>query len=208
MLLAFELPPDVTSITDPDRRSGCPLVGSNINHLMYLSSVAGPLSPPSSPRMSGNERKRTDSIWPNVHSQQPSYYGTGPVSAASYGASYTSTPYQTSAQDSLNSPPITASSTQSYQTSGAKAEYGSQTSDRSPFVGGPSHHETSAAHLRQSPKAEREQSFEEGEPSEPDDEGDEEVDDDDEGDESKQEGGRPMTAAELRNQKRKMKRFR
>jgi len=156
--------------------------------------------------MSGNDRKRTDSIWPHVQAQQSSYYSAGPVSTSSYGASYTSAPYQTSAQDSLNSPPITASSTQSYPTSGVKAEYGSQASERSPFPGGSL--EASSARPRESPKADREPSFDEGEPSEQDDDGDEEVDDDDEGDESKQEGDRPMTAAEIRNQKRKMKRFR
>lgn len=156
--------------------------------------------------MSGNDRKRTDSIWPHVQAQQSSYYGAGRVSTSSYPASYTSAPYQTSAQDSLNSPPITASSTQSYPASGVQAEYGSQASGRSPFPGGS--RAASDTQPRDSLKADREPSFDEGDPSEQEDEGDEEVDDDDGADEPKQEGDRPLTAAEIRNQKRKMKRFR
>jgi len=191
---------------------------------MYSNRITGPLSPPTSPRMSENDRKRTDSIWPVSQSQYGSYY-TSSGKPTSYGAPYTASPYQSSestqmaqsqhginlpphstSQGNTDSPPTTVSSAHSYQQRADRSGLSSQSTARPVLAESSYEQASSSAQTRRGSAGPSEHSADEAELSNREDDDDEM--DQEEGDE-KDEGDRPpMTAAEIRQQKRKMKRFR
>jgi len=195
---------------------------------MYSNRIAGPLSPPTSPRMSGNDRKRTDSIWPVSQSQYGSYYASSGKPTSSYGAPYTASPYQSSdtmqmaqSQHGVNlpphptshgntdSPPTTVSPTQSYQQQGDRSGQAAQSASRPAFSGASYEQSSSSAHVRRSSAGPSEHSADEAELSNHDEDDDDMDQEGSDGGQGKDDGHKPpMTAAEIRQQKRKMKRFR
>jgi len=194
---------------------------------MYPSRIAGPLSPPTSPRMSGNDRKRNDSIWPASQSQYTSYYASSGKPTTSFGGPYTTSPYQSSEgpqadqlqhgvntlsqsrpQTKTDSPPRTTSPGHAYRIQGDRTGQPGQTTSR-PVSTGHSYEQASRhAQARENSPRQAGHSAEQVEQSdhEEDDEDDDMEHDDDDGQEDTNRP--PLTAAEIRQQKRKMKRFR
>ncbi|KAI5201193.1 hypothetical protein E4T39_05335 [Aureobasidium subglaciale] len=177
---------------------------------MLQGKIIGPLSPPSSPRMSGQDYKPALPGWQTHQDHQPSFghgYATGQYQApqepvpnshvlsAPQGPSlrsYKTSPYPLNAQYSTGSTGPT-SYTQHAPSEGktqSNVGLGTQTLGDS-LPGSPS------SHL--SPHSQG---------LDPDDEIADDDDQDASGDADDGENKPPMTAAELRNQKRKMKRFR
>jgi len=188
---------------------------------MYLNKIAQPLSPPTSPRMSGNERKRTDSFWPTTQAQQLPSYGGSIKPGQAFSAQYANTPYQssgesvvgpvhhpewpTSSQDGSNTVPPLSRPTQNQHL------LGSGTGQNVPIAEKPGAQAVSyiGGKVGRMSPGQPAKTF----PGEDEGSDHEDFSDDEEmeleGDGTKQEGDRPpMTAAEIRNQKRKMKRFR
>ncbi|KAI4724717.1 hypothetical protein E4T49_07546 [Aureobasidium sp. EXF-10728] len=183
---------------------------------MLPGKITVPLSPPSSPRMSGQDYKPALPGW-QVHQDHQSPFGQGyshasgqyqapqePVASShvlsvpqgSSLRSYKTSPYPLNAQYSAGSTAPSSysqhasSDPKSHTTSQSNAGSGQQTSAES-LPGSPS------SHL--SPHSQG---------VDPEDEIADEDDQDASGDAEDGESKPPMTAAELRNQKRKMKRFR
>ena len=158
------------------------------------------MSPPSSPRMAGHDYKTDDSLW-NNQAHLPSIYSAFKQSSPG-GSPYTSSAYQfgpTANDSAIGIASVTPAASINERTTSSR----DRPSDKQPHhmsgMTSQSRAQSPGHHAGQSPE----------DVSRSDGEEDEEDDDDDESPDQSGKGDKPpMTAAEIRNQKRKMKRFR
>ncbi|KAF2226285.1 hypothetical protein BDZ85DRAFT_48315 [Elsinoe ampelina] len=186
---------------------------------MYSSRVVQPLSPPSSPRMSGQDHKPVEPLW---NAQQQSQSGYAPVGSRSQPPNTLSYPSFYNARESgqhgvhtlpnihdvygnLGQPSPTHTGSQSHSASGNEIDFTRKdTGSSAESLSSLQHRDSvvmpssSSQHPGGQPSG-----YDESEDADDDDEISDEIDEGKEGGED-----RPMTAAEIRQQKRKMKRFR
>lgn len=186
---------------------------------MYPSRVVQPLSPPSSPRMSGQDQKPVEPLWNAQQSTQASYLPVGSRSQAPNTLAFPSfyntrdsghqgvhtLPNIHDVYGNLGNTSPTHTGSQSQSASGTEIDFSRKDTGSSAESLSSLQHRDSVVMPSGSSQHPGGQTSRFDESEDQDD--DEDLSDDDQDIKDEQEG-KQLTAAEIRQQKRKMKRFR